>query len=165
MNNKRLGLIILSISIVLAFIIINIIGKYNQAVIQEDCYPTNNCKQIESSLTITHFAFGAIGFIMALGFYLVFFSKGEELLLNKLEEDKKLMFKENKFNILLKALDLYEQTVLKAVKEQEGITQNTLRLKTDLSKAKVSYVLQDLEKKGLVKRVEKGKTYAVYLKV
>jgi len=34
-----------------------------------------------------------------------------------------------------------------------------------MSKAKLSYVLQELEKRGIVKRIEKGKTLAIYLKV
>ena len=54
---------------------------------------------------------------------------------------------------------------LKKTKEQEGITQNTLRFKVDMSKAKLSYVLQDLEKRGLIKRVKKGKTFEVYTKL
>jgi uncharacterized membrane protein len=34
-----------------------------------------------------------------------------------------------------------------------------------MSKAKLSYVLQDLEKRNIIKRVEKGKTLALYLRV
>ena len=66
--------------------------------------------------------------------------------------------------MILKGLDNYEKKVMNAVKEQEGITQNTLRIRTDMSKAKLSYVLQDLEKRGLIKRIKKGKTLAVFFK-
>ena len=61
------------------------------------------------------------------------------------------------------AMDENEIKVLKAIKEQEGITQSTLKFRTDLSKAKVSQILTHFEKKHLVKRELKGKTYAVYL--
>ena len=64
----------------------------------------------------------------------------------------------------MKGLDSFEKKAMKAVKEQDGITQNTLRIRTDMSKAKLSYVLQDLEERGLIKRVKKGKTLAVFLK-
>jgi uncharacterized membrane protein len=33
-----------------------------------------------------------------------------------------------------------------------------------MSKAKLSYVLKDLENKGLIKRIKKGKTLSVLLK-
>ena len=35
-------------------------------------------KKIETSLSIIHLAFGVFGFLFALGFYLLVFSKGEE---------------------------------------------------------------------------------------
>ena len=60
-------------------------------------------------------------------------------------------------------MDDNERKVLKAIKEQEGITQSTLKFRTDLSKAKVSQILTDFEKKHLIKRESKGKTYSVYL--
>ena len=55
--------------------------------------------------------------------------------------------------------------MIEAIREQDGITQNTLRLRVNMSKAKLSYVLQELEKRGLIKRIEKGKTLAIYLRV
>ena len=73
----------------------------------------------------------------------------------KLEQDK--------FELILKAMDDNEKKVLKAIKEQEGITQSTLKFRTDLSKAKISQILTDFEKKNLVRRELKGKTYAVHL--
>ncbi len=164
MNNKRLGFVVLSIGIIISIVLGILISRYNEAIVMVGCYPSENCKRIESSLSITHFAFGVVGFIVALGFYLVFFSKSEEILLNRLEEEKRTKTREEKFAILLLALDQFERKVLKAIKDQEGITQNTLRIRTDLSKAKVSYVVNDLEKKGLIKRIAKGKTFAIFLK-
>ena len=70
-----------------------------------------------------------------------------------------------KFEIILKALNDSEKKVLKEIKEHEGITQNTLKLKANISKSKLSYVLQELEKRNLVKRVKKGKTFQVYSRI
>lgn len=69
----------------------------------------------------------------------------------------------DKFDLVLKSMDDHEKNVLTAIREQSGITQSTLRYRTDLSKAKVSQILTDFERKHLVKRESKGKTYAVYL--
>ena len=65
---------------------------------------------------------------------------------------------------MLKALTQEEQQLIRIIKEQEGITQATIRLKTDFSKTKLSFVLSDLEKKGLIKKELSGKTNKLYIK-
>ena len=163
MENKKLGFVILSISIVasiLAFGFMGVLGKQTTAL---QCYPTNECQRVESLMGLSHVAVGLISFIGALGIYLLFFSTSEEAILKRLEEEKNMKIEENKFDLVLKAMDENERKVLKAIKEQDGITQSTLKYRTDLSKAKVSQILTDFEKKHLVKREAKGKTYSVYL--
>ena len=163
MENKKLGFVILSISAVasiLAFGFMGVLGKQTTAL---QCYPTNECQRVESLMGLSHIAVGLIAFVAALGFYLLFFSTSEEAILKRLEEEKGMKIEQEKFELILKALDDNERKVLKAVREQEGITQSTLRFRTDLSKAKVSQILTNFEKKNLVKRELKGKTYAVYL--
>lgn len=163
MENKKLGFVILSISIlasILTFGFMGVLGRQTSAL---QCYPTNECQRVESLLGLSHMAVGLISFIGALGIYLLFFSTSEEAILKRLEEEKNMKITEDKFELVLKAMDDNEKKVLKAIKEQEGITQSTLRYRADLSKAKVSQILSDFEKKHLVKRESKGKTYSVYL--
>jgi uncharacterized membrane protein len=106
-----------------------------------------------------------ISAIAALGFYLMFFDKSQKEILSTLENQKKIQVEDEKFDILLKGLNEDEKKILKAVKEQDGITQQTLRLRTDLHKSKLSIVLDGLEKKELIKRIEKGKTKQVFLRI
>ena len=163
MENKKLGFVILSISIVASIITFgftSVLGKQTAAL---QCYPTNECQRVESLLGLSHIAVGLISFIAALGIYLLFFSTSEEAILKRLEEEKNIKVGQNKFELLLKAMDENEIKVLKAIREQEGITQSTLKFRADLSKAKVSQILTDFEKKHLIKRESKGKTYSVYL--
>jgi len=163
MENKKLGFVILSISIlatILAFGFMGVLGRQTTAL---QCYPTSECQRVGSLIGLSHVAVGLISFIGALGIYLLFFSTSEEAILKRLEEEKNIKIEQNKFDIVLKAMDDNEKKVLKAIKEQDGITQSTLKYRTDLSKAKVSQILTDFEKKHLVKRELKGKTYAVYL--
>ena len=163
MENKKLGFIILSFSVistVLAFGFMNVLGRQTAAL---QCYPTSECQRVESLTGLSHVAVGLISFIGALGVYLLFFSTSEEAILKRLEEEKNMKIEQDKFELVLKAMDDNEKKVLKAIKEQSGITQSTLKYRTDLSKAKVSQILTDFEKKNLVKREIKGKTYAVYL--
>jgi len=163
MENKKLGFVIVSMSIlagILTFSFMNVLGKQTNAL---QCYPTNECQRVESLLGLSHIAVGLISFIGALGIYLLFFSTSEEAILKRLEEEKHMKLEENKFELILKSMDENERKVIHAIKEQDGITQSTLKFRTDLSKAKISQILTDFEKKHLVKRESKGKTYAVYL--
>lgn len=165
MENKKLGIVLVVLSVLIGGMFL-----YNNSVLSDrsdelNCFPTDECGKIESSLSIGYFAVGVFSFLLALGFYLIFFNKTERIILEKLEDDKNRKVEDMKFDILYKALDPFEGKVIKAVREQPGITQNTLRIRLDMSKAKLSYVLQELEKRGLVKRVEKGKTLAIHLRI
>ncbi len=165
MENKKLGILLIIISLLVGGMFI----YYSSLLIKEaenmGCFPNQDCFKVESSLNFSHFAVGIFSFILALGFYLIFFNKTEKAILDRLESEKNNKIEDGKFDILMKALDPYEQKVIIAVREQPGITQSTLRLRTDMSKAKLSYVLQELEKRGIVKRIEKGKTLEIYLKI
>ncbi|HLC63615.1 MAG TPA: MarR family transcriptional regulator [Candidatus Nanoarchaeia archaeon] len=163
MQNRKLGIIFLIISIAVLLILLQLMNGLNKEANALGCFNQDKgCVKVESSLNLTHAAFGFIGFMFALGFYLLFFAKGEEVILKRLERDERKRTKEEEFVLISRALDDYEKKVLEIVRKEEGITQNTLRIKTGMSKAKLSYVLQDLEKKKLVVREQKGKTLAVH---
>ena len=165
MENKRLGVIFIIISLAFVAFLFYSSSSLSARADTLGCNVGEGCIEVENSISITNIGFGFFGFMFALGFYILFFSKSEERILKRLEEYKNERTEEEKFNLILRALDSYEKKVLKAVKEQDGITQNTLRLRTDMSKAKLSYVLQDLEKRNLIKRNRKGKTLEVFLKI
>jgi len=163
MESKKLGFLIIGISIVVGFIMFSFMVNLNTQGEVLQCNPSDECQQVNSLLGLSHIAVGFISFIFALGFYLLFFNKGEEAILKRLEEEKDNKVQENLFSVALKMLDDNEKNVINAIKEQDGITQTTLRYRTDLSKAKISQILTDFEKKSLIKRIQKGKTYSVHL--
>ena len=163
MENKKLGFVILSFSVVATILALGFMGTLGRQTAALQCYPTNECQRVESLIGLSNIAVGLISFIGALGIYLLFFSTSEEAILKRLEEEKNMKLDQDKFQLVLKAMDENEQKVIKAIKEQDGITQSTLKFRTDLSKAKVSQILTDFEKKNLVKRELKGKTYSVHL--
>ena len=158
MEKKKLGILLIILSLIFLFFIFYFNLNFSGKSIELGCNMNEGCESVQDLLNITNIGFGLFGFMFALGFYILFFNKTEEMLIKRLDEDEK-------FKIILKALDNYEKKVLKAVKEQNGITQNTLKLRTDMSKAKLSYVLQELEKRNLIKRSPKGKTLQVFLKI
>ena len=157
-------MIILVITLALLLIFILIIRSLNQEIQALGCFEKTGCRTIETSLSVIHFAFGAFGFLFALAFYLLVFSKGEEAIVERLEKDTARKLEEEKYSILSKGLNEFEKKVLAVVRQEEGITQNMLRLRVDMSKAKLSQVLQELERKELISRVPKDKTFQIFLK-
>src|SRR3989338_5835919 len=153
MENKKLGFVILSISVLASILALGFMGVLGRQTTTLQCYPTNECQRVESLIGLSHVAVGLISFIGALGIYLLFFSTSEEAILKRLEEEKNIKVEQDKFELILKAMDENEQKVLKAIKEQDGITQSTLKFRTDLSKAKLSQVLTSFEKKEIIMRV------------
>lgn len=158
MINKKLGFLFIILAIVLGFILVMLNGGLKKEAEILGCFERTGCVEIQESLTLTHFAFGIIGFILALGFYLVFFYTGEKEILQALERQKNRDFELKKFDIILSVLDKYEAQILQIVKEAQGISQRTVVLRSGLSKSKVSEVIKSLEAKNLVKKQKKGKS-------
>lgn len=164
MNNKKVGVFIFCITLFLLGVFVLVIQSLNQEIEALGCFEKAGCRTIETSLGVIHFAFGAFGFLFALAFYLLAFSKGEEAIVERLEKDTERKLGEERYTILSKGLNEFEKKILNIVREEEGIAQNMLRLRADMSKAKLSQVLQELEKKSLIKREPKDKTLQVFLK-
>ncbi|MFH1399154.1 MAG: hypothetical protein ABIG95_03510 [Candidatus Woesearchaeota archaeon] len=169
MENRILGLLLIIMCVMLGGVIFAFHQKLN-AQTESSCSCTEMeqggfCPHQEQSSWQTYLGIILTSLIAALGIYLIFFEKSQKEILSTLENQKHIQIEDEKFNILLKGLDQDEQKVIKAVKEQEGITQQTLRLRTDMHKSKLSIVIAGLEKKGLVKKVAKGKTNQLYLKI
>jgi len=176
MDNKKLGLILIAIAIIFTIPLIIFKIQVNNLVATTmelgggTCIRNGICEHQQSNLPV-YIGIVIIVLTLSLGLYLIFFEKGQKLLqethetlVKRLEETKKERSKDEKFDILLKGLDEYEKKVINAVKEQDGIKQNTLRLRTDMSKSKLSLVLTELEKKNLIKKVPEGKTNKIYIK-
>jgi uncharacterized membrane protein len=178
MDNKKLGIALIAVSI--AMIILLFVVRHTMVLAFESKIDRNIAEDgvchIEGEEECPHeeqskgqvpifIAMALLVGIASLGTYLIFFEKSQKEILSVLRKQRKAALGEEKFRILLKGLDADERKVVKAVKEQDGITQQTLRLRTDLHKSKLSIVLDGLEKKALVKRVAKGKTKQVYLKI
>lgn len=171
MDNKKLGIIIIIIAVVLASVIY-VVKAREDALInkiideQGSCFlEDGTCLHADRDTSFYFVGWIISAALAALGIYLVFFERSQKEIVSALEKQKQMKVEEEKFDILLKGLDKDEQKVIKAVKEQDGITQSTLRLRTDLHKSKLSIVLDKLEKKGLIARKEKGKTKQVFLKI
>lgn len=159
MENKKLGILIIGISVVFAVMIY---------IFSEIAHGTDNAFCIASTkpaTVLSHIFIGGVFSTLSLGVYLLFFSKGEEAIINRIEHQQKKDIIKNKFDILLMGLNEDEKKILSAVKDQDGITQHTLGIRTDLHKSKLSIIVGMLEKKGLIKKEKKGKTNKIFLRI
>jgi uncharacterized membrane protein len=66
-------------------------------------------------------------------------------------------------NVLGRTLSDDEMMILSLVKDSSGITQDSVKFRTDFSKSKVSALVLGLEKKGIIQREKTGKTYKLFL--
>ncbi len=168
MDNKKLG-VILIVACVLLAVFVFLFHQQIADTTDASCSCTDGeesfCPHDQETPWLTIISVIILAIIAALGVYLIFFEKSQKEIVSTLKKQKKHQTKEEKFSMLLKGLNDDEKKVIRAVKEQDGISQQTLRLRTDLHKSKLSIVLAGLEKKNLVKKEKKGKTNRVYLKI
>jgi uncharacterized membrane protein len=167
MDNKILGGILIAAGIVIGVIVFSFSSILKEHL-SGGCACTSDggtCPHEQSTPWQTYLGTVLVGGIAALGIYLIFFEKSQRAIVSTLEKQKQIQTADERFDILQKGLSKEEQIVLKAVREQDGITQVTLRLRSGLHKSKLSILLDGLEKKGLVARQEKGKTKQVFLRI
>ena len=71
--------------------------------------------------------------------------------------------KDEKIKILKKALSKDENEALEKIREAGGgITQDSLRFRLGWSKAKISTIINNLDRRGIIQRERFGKTYKIY---
>lgn len=177
MDNKKTGFLIIFIGIIFAIVLfifkiqLTILTNSLMTLSGGTCISeTGECIHEQSNLP---FAIGIVAIVLTISFgiYLILFSKttrsfetAQKNILKRISTAKNKESKEERFKILLEGLDEDEKKVITSVKEQDGISQSTLRYRTDLSKSKLSMVLSQLEKKGLITKVKKGKINNIFLK-
>jgi hypothetical protein len=172
MDNKILGSILIIVCI-LSFVVI---FSFNQKFVSEaeascSCEDSNyfgaegSCPHAKQNSWQMYLGVIVASVIAALGLYLIFFDKSHKKIMSTLDEHRIIKKNDEKFSILLMGLNEEEKKVIIAVKDQDGITQQTLRLRTGLHKSKLSIVISDLQAKKLIEKVPKGKTNQIFLKI
>lgn len=163
MKNKYVGYLIIAVTLIFGFIV------YSYKITAEkvmglSCSEGSQCSMSQGIIFLTNVSIALMALLILMGIYLVLFSRDEVVVHRQIIRKESKLNGEKKFDIIMSALNEDEKKVITAVKEQEGITQSTLKFRTDFSKAKLSIVLSDMEKRGLIVREPEGNTYKVYLK-
>ena len=173
MNQKSIGAILIIVGLLLAsfvFITKNKEDAYIEELSQEHgtCFRDDgSCLHADRDYSYLIFGAGLSLALIALGAYLVFFDKTQEVLARhqvQVSSALKEARKDEKFDSFLAGFTPEEQELLKIIKNQDGIKQATLRIKAGMSKTSVSLILSSLEERGVIARKPVGKTNEVYLK-
>lgn len=178
MNQKQIGVILIIIGVILiTFLFISKTqeDEYIREIMrlnQGSCFlEDGTC--LHADRAYTNFLIGGAisSALIMLGLYLIFFDKTQKILADNqvkissaLSEAKKQEKERDEFNAFLASYQDDEKTVLKAIKEQDGILQSTLRYKAGMSKSTLSLLLKSFEEKGLISRQPSGKTNKIFFR-
>ena len=150
-NNKRLGIVLVILSLIIGGIFVYYISILTQKTQELGCFNNQECSTIERGLSISHIAVGIFSFILALGFYLLFFNK--ERIIEQKDYDISKLNKE-------------EKRVFSFIKEnkEKGTYQSNIVENFNFPKSKVSRILDRLEANNLIERKRRGMTNIIVLK-
>lgn len=159
MENKYVGLMIIGIAIIFFLVVMS----FNQAledIVNENCTHGILCPMQTTLKTQKVISYSLIGLLVIVGLFVTFWGK-EKLHKNNitphwsLEEKKKMLEK----------LDEEEKKVVGLIAEKEGsMYQSDVMKELDMSKVKVTRILDRLEGKGILERKRRGMTNIVILK-
>jgi uncharacterized membrane protein len=164
MDNKKLGLIIIALGIAFSFLLFAFNTELSKYKVQS-CGCTNSCAAVHEPSLLSSIGIAIIVALVMLGVYLLFFERSHQVLVKRLRDVSMLKSEDEKFKLVLLGLNPDEKKVLTAIREQDGITQHTLGIRTNLHKSKLSIIVSTLEQKGLIKKEKKGKTNHLYLRI
>jgi len=157
MKNKHVGYLIVGIAILIGFIVLS----FNRAmtdIINTSCGHGASCPMWGTIRFQTNVSIGIIFFIVLIGLYLIFFGKDSEKI-------RVRRIKKEDYEKVLKTLDEEQRKVLEKIIEGEGVIfQSELVEKTNLSKVKVSRILDKLEGKGILERRRRGMSNVIIIK-
>jgi uncharacterized membrane protein len=176
MNQKQVGIALIIAGVLLAGMIFSLKmqedTRINMIIQQQGTCFLKDGTCLHATQNYTLFIFGwilSVGLVI-LGVYLIFFDRTQQMLAQQhlevssaLKEAKKQEKDKDEFHAFLSGFSADEQAVLKAVKEQEGILQSTLRYRTGMSKTTLSLLLKSLEERKIVSRKPAGKTNMIFL--
>jgi uncharacterized membrane protein len=156
LENKKVGLIVVGIAILMVVIVL-IFNSTLKEITSQSCSMGTDCSMYQAITTQTGVSLTIIAIIFAIGI-IIFFSKPKEKIIVKFKTEKK-----KKLN--LHSLDKKEKEVVNLLQKENGaIFQSTLMEKLEIGKVGITRLLDKLEAKQFIERKRRGMNNIVVLK-
>ncbi|MFH1249113.1 MAG: MarR family transcriptional regulator [archaeon] len=166
MENKKVGILIIAIALLLVFIVYSF-NKALTDIVTATCSHGPECSMYASIKTQTYVSTGIIAFIILIGIFLIF-NKQKPIEIVKIKRIRDKMFENTRLQEKeknMKMMDGEEKNLYKIILEEQGtIFQSSLVEKSGFNKVKVTRVLDRLEGKQLIERKRRGMTNIVIAK-
>lgn len=160
MDNKKVGLLLLGVSLLIILMIILFNNALND-IVNTSCSMAghgDSCPMYNTISKQTYLSFGIASLVILIALILIFSKPQEKIIIRKIKEKKV----EKKIDV--SELKPEEKTVLKLIQENKAVFQADLIEKTGFGKAKMTRVIDRLEGRGFVERKRRGMTNIVVLK-
>jgi len=156
MKNKHVGLLVISVSLLIALIIF-IFNKALKKIVLTSCTHGAECTMWTTLNVQTLISIILMIFVLLIGIYIFFFVKDNSYVTKKIN-------KKNYSSILLD-LSKDEKFIYEKIIDSQGtIYQSSLVDNINYTKVKVTRILDKLEGKNLIERKRRGMTNIVILK-
>jgi len=160
MENKNVGWLIIGIAIVIG-IIIFLFNIGMKDIVSQSCRHGSSCSMYGTIKTQTWISFAIVMVIVVIGLVIMFSKPQEKVVLKRIKEKIEVKRKPVDYS----KLDKEEKVLVKIIEEAEGsIFQADLVEKSQMSKVKVSRILDRLEGRQIIERKRRGMTNIVLLR-
>lgn len=159
MENKKVGYLLVAISIIIVLIIM-LFNSALEEIVNASCSLEGheNCPMYESIDKQTYLSYGIVSIILVIGFLFIFSKPEKEVIVQTVrEKPKKKVFDTS-------SLREEEKQVFNLIQENKAMFQSDLIEKTGFGKAKMTRIIDRLEGQGFVERKRRGMTNVVVLK-
>ena len=164
MKNRIVGTIIIIIAIFIG-LIIYLFNRALTEIVSSSCTHGPSCPMWGSIEFQTNISLIILIFVLGIGIYLFFKQEETIVKIKKIKTKNEKSIKKEDYQNILSQLKNEEKNIFQIiVNEGGGIFQSDLVEKSNLSKVKVSRILDKLEAKNLIERKRRGMTNFVVIK-
>ncbi|MBI5797477.1 hypothetical protein HZA98_01075 [Candidatus Woesearchaeota archaeon] len=173
MNLRQVGILLIIIGVLMSIFVFmakNKEAKFIDTIVHQNggsCFvQSNSCLTNDEDFTLYYLGAVLSAIVVLFGVYLIFIDKAQKEIHQQHREVAyalKEVKEKDEFQAYIAGFSPEEQLVLKAIHEQEGIQQSTLRYRTGMPKTSLSLLLKSLEERGIISKKEHGKTNQLFL--